>query len=556
MSDTSTGSRASICRIQAWLDICDSSHAACNKGRRQEPPLPTRVLKVGGKQSNKSFLVSGHGKRGNYATLSHCWGGPQHQPLRTTDATLKNRQRGIHDAELPLTFKDAVYLCRELGIGFLWIDSLCIIQDQVSQSDWAREAPTMGNVYGNSMLTIAAGNAADSSSGCFRERMGLMYWPCPIKVLGQQCHVARYPTSNEEHSGDPGDVKSSSLEDPLNARAWVLQEQILSRRSIIFAKNCLVWRCASMATNEKYPLGIPHAPNITADNYRLLHCVINNTLDNKQDLSSIDIYTCWYRIVQSFTSRGITYKDDRLPAIAGIAKKFYAVAQDSYCAGLWRKDLFVGLLWLSARRSYKRNRSSRAPTWSWASVNGYVSYRSIISAGPDATHIPMSPLLDILGITDPKTCAQHPFGATSRATLRVSGRLIPAVRDEYSESGLALIHHGTRHASDLDFFGPDECDIEPSAGSPWYCLPVSVQHDPYDDGIRGDPEPYRKSWEESLGTGVDKFRRFNKVSCMVLEAVPGKQETYRRVGVGLVSRSKGCEIGKMCLEDRATFTII
>ncbi|OCK73297.1 HET-domain-containing protein [Lepidopterella palustris CBS 459.81] len=556
MSDTNTGSKASISRMQAWLDICTSSHPACNRGDTLPPPLPTRVIAVGGKRSSSCFLVSGTDKRGNYATLSHCWGNPNNRPLTTTDKTLTLRQQGIKDEELPKTFRDAVRICRELGIEYLWIDSLCIIQEQASQEDWAEEAPKMGDVYGNSYLTITAAVAADSTEGCFKERLGLMLWPCPVLLFGQQCYVSRYPTTDEESGGDPGDVHPTPPH-PLNDRAWVLQEQVLSRRSLIFTSNHLVWRCARMSTSEKYPLGMPHAPNISTDNHRLLNCIINDVIAVEPGKSDIDIYTCWYRMVMVITSRKLTYEDDKLPAIAGVAKRLAATGYDSYHAGLWRGDLLIGILWNSTTlTATETNRSARAPSWSWASVNCPVSYSSLISAGRDASHIPISPLLDILDVSDPPTCAEHPFGMTSKASLQLLGVLLPVVEDESEDSGLFLIEHGTRYAQDISSFLPDHWGLNPSAETPWYCLPVCVQHDPYYRGIRGDPEPYKSSWKESLKTGFDEFRRFNRVFCLVLQAVREQQDTYSRVGTCLISNRKGTEISRISFRERRTLTII
>jgi hypothetical protein len=543
-----------MARMKAWLEGCVAEHPRCRRDG-MVPVLPTRVLKVGKKGSEVSFLVKGGNRRGEYATLSHCWGGPGRRPLRTTDATLAMRERGIRDKKLPKTFREAIRVCRELGIEYLWIDSLCIIQDQASQEDWAEEAPKMGLVYGNSVLTIFAADAADSTEGCFRDRLGLLFWPCPIVLFGQQCYVSRYPTDREEKGGDAGDINPTPRL-PLNERAWVLQEQILSRRSLIFTHDRLVWRCATMSTNEKYPFGMPHAPDTASDNHRLLHCLVNQI---EQSSSDVDVYTCWYRMVQTFTARNITYQDDRLPAIAGIANKFAAIANDTYHAGLWRRDLLTGMLWISATLSYsEKNMTTRAPSWSWASVNCFASYLSVISAGCDAIHIPISPLLEIIDVIDPPTCAEHPFGATSKAMLRLSGALLPVRRDQHEESGLAFVQHSTGDAytEDIENFLPDEVGLKPTADTPWFCLPVCVQHDSYVRGIRGDPEPYKTSWERSLDTGVDEFSRFNKLYCLVLQAVRGRQHTFSRVGACVLGRRIRCKIGIISLRERQTLTVV
>ncbi|ORY08584.1 heterokaryon incompatibility protein-domain-containing protein [Clohesyomyces aquaticus] len=555
-NDTNTGSSASFSRIKAWLDICTSSHPACSQADSQPPPLPTRVIAVGQKGSSTCYLVSGENKSGFYATLSHCWGNPANRPLTTTDQTLALRQQGIGDDELPKTFQDAVQVCREIGIEYLWIDSLCIIQEQKSQADWAKEAPSMGFVYGNSTLTICAAAAADSTKGCFKERLGLICWPCPIDLFGQRCYVSRYPTKNEESRGDPGD-RDGMPWNSLAKRAWVLQEQVLSRRSVIFSEHRLIWRCPTLSTSEKYPLGIPHAPNITVDNHRIFHCIINGiTLFMPKD-PKVDIYTCWYRLVEDFTSRRLTYENDKLPAIAGIARRFAATANDSYHGGLWKRDLVLGLLWHSTMLTAGvTTKAARAPSWSWASVNCGVSFSHMLSAGSDAARIPLSPLLDILNVSDPQTHEDHPFGMTSKASLRLSGVLLSVVEDEDEESGLFFPVNGTRYADDIENFIPDVWDLDKPAQTPLFCLPVCVRHDPYYRGMRGNGELYKSSWENSLQTGMDEFKRFNTLFCLVLRAIEGEQDTYSRVGACVIGKHKTIEISRKCLGERRPLTII
>jgi hypothetical protein len=144
----------------------------------------------------------------------------------------------------------------------------------------------------------------------------------------------------------------------------------------------------------------------------------------------------------------------------------------------------------------------------------------------------------------------------SKASLRLSGALLPVVNDEYEDSGLFLIKHGTRYAQDIESFHRDVWDLKSSAKTPWYCLPVYVQHNPYYKGIRGDPEPYRASWKESLKTGVDEFHRFNTVFCLVLQAVREQQNTYSRVGACLIIKKKGTQISKISFHERRMLTII
>jgi hypothetical protein len=565
MSDTNTGSAASISRMQAWLENCISSHPKCNRMETHPPPLPTRVIAVGEKGTQICHLVPGANKRGYYATLSHCWGSSNNQPLKTTDETLTLRQQGMKDEELPKTFRDAVQVCRELGIKYLWIDSLCVIQDQDSQEDWAREAPKMGDVYGNSVLTISAAASADSSGGLFRNRLGLRVWPCPILFFGQQYHVSR-DTTSAERRGNLGDL-CMSHGNPLTHRGWVLQEQVLSRRSLVFTHGYLVWRCASMSATEKHPSGIPRTADILPDNYRVLHCLINNIVDVEQKISDTNIYTSWYRIIETFTSRKLTYLDDKLPAIAGVAQKFAATTNDNYYAGLWRGDLLRGILWRCGqemRTPAKTDRNARAPSWSWASVNVPIRYSFLNSALHDTVTVSISPLLDILDVSDPPCSAEHPFRKTSKASLRLCGALIKVicVQCKYSEN--SMIAHSTPCLQDIGKIWPDDLSLKsydlslkPSEEAPWYCLPVFVDHGLSNRSRReAVVKTDRASWKESLKTGVDEFRIFNRVYCLVLKAVAEQQDTYIRVGVCYISAEKGTEISRMSLRERQTLTII
>jgi len=155
-------------------------------------------------------------------------------------------------------------------------------------------------------------------------------------------------------------------------------------------------------------------------------------------------------MVADFTPRSLTYDEDRLPVIAGIAKRFGVTVNDSYHTGLWRRDIIFGLLWHAISRSLVYpTKSARAPSWLWASVNCGVNYLHLLSPGCDASRIPLSLLVDVLDVLDPLTCEDHPFGATLKASLRVSGILLTVVRDEHEESGLALAENGTRFAEDI-----------------------------------------------------------------------------------------------------------
>jgi hypothetical protein len=123
--------------------------------------LPTRVIDIG-LNNDSLFLFTSFGKSARYAALSHCWGG--NKIMTTTKATLKNREERLEFSKLPRTFQHAVDITRQIGLQYLWIDSLCIVQDS---SEWDIEASKMAQIYANSCVTIAADGAEDGDGGCF-----------------------------------------------------------------------------------------------------------------------------------------------------------------------------------------------------------------------------------------------------------------------------------------------------------------------------------------------------------------------------------------------------
>lgn len=162
--------------LSGWFDECVTSHEKCirtkDSGSQEatKPHLPTRILNVRSELYETIVrLVEPHGIRDDYVTLSHCWGPPTKRLLCTTKATLHQYLAGIHLSQLPKTFYDAVTIIRSTNLRYVWIDSLCLVQDDLN--DWSKEAPRMGELYSNADLVIAALGAHDSIKGCFLKRI-------------------------------------------------------------------------------------------------------------------------------------------------------------------------------------------------------------------------------------------------------------------------------------------------------------------------------------------------------------------------------------------------
>lgn len=141
---------------QRWLEECQTSHNTC---QRQVPDFtPTRLLRV---DEHEMAVVEMKGQIRPYLAPSYCWG---KWPFSTlTKANYSNMLTSVSFDQIPRTFQDAVQVVRAFGKGFLWIDALCIIQDD--RDDWARECVTMDSIYQNAVLTIAAQSTLRADQG-------------------------------------------------------------------------------------------------------------------------------------------------------------------------------------------------------------------------------------------------------------------------------------------------------------------------------------------------------------------------------------------------------
>ena len=239
--------------MKTWMQHCRQNHIACNQDRKTF--LPTRLLDLRAFGTDQDIkLVSldswydqereAQQVQPEYITLSHCWGPPEHRPITTTKASLGDRMSRIPIDDLSNTFRDAVNIARTLGARYLWIDSLCIIQDD--GDDWAKEAALMAEVYGQSLCTLAALDSRNSTEGCKIvsdiQNMGSF-----LDIDNANSHDMLYPGRIRIFEGEPrqwheeyGDNPYRHADygnHPLRTRAWTLQERELSRRNIHFGEN-------------------------------------------------------------------------------------------------------------------------------------------------------------------------------------------------------------------------------------------------------------------------------------------------------------------------------
>ncbi|PVH71624.1 HET-domain-containing protein [Cadophora sp. DSE1049] len=427
----------------SWLKTCVDTHPSCrsDSSTLQEQALPTRVIDVGSPGTQNPSLVETHGKKGHYVALSYCWGDPRfHNVLKTTASTYASHLIRIDFTAMPKTLQDAVTITRRLGMQYLWIDALCIIQGDAE--DWARESSNMCDVYSNAHLTIAGDNSPGNSHGILNAQS---FGTPPREVRYKDGTVYVRKQLGREHDNF-GMVGRGPQPEPINCRGWCLQEAVLSNRLLRYTSKELFWEC-----NEWRFCECGHADSsggIEADDEASSRGVRRPELFGR--LEADEMRQSWSDIVMKFMERQLGYDEDKLPALSGLANQFARVkglgtgVGDEYLAGHWRSDFVVSLLWnLEDDRSrnmrdkevvYRRPKIWRAPSWSWAAVEGPV------------TVIPLRHFRSCLEVMDISTVksTMDPYGKIQEGSgmLVVRGRIAHGFSITWKEMGSGETYEG------------------------------------------------------------------------------------------------------------------
>jgi hypothetical protein len=391
-----------------WLERCEESHEICNATRRASLSTPpTRLLCVSGDEVCLN-LGETFGPIPRYATLSHKWG--TLRILTLESGNIERFRQGIPHRDLCKTFQDAICITKALGLDYLWIDSLCIVQND--PQDWAREATIMCNIYGGSAITIAAASAEDGSVGCFFKRDPNFKAKYKFSVRGGKEFIL----------AKEGVYESYVEGDPLASRAWEFQERHLSPRILYMFSKEVCWECKKARACESYPDGIPKVIEKERDSDLRANELSTGVLSKGNALPS------WRSIVCHYTSKKLTYGKDKLPALAGVARKYQEVmgpGEGEYIAGLWRKGLEEQLLWSANQEAWRP--SFRAPSWSWANVDCCVD--TCDPALKDSEYF-----ISVIGVTGLPLGAAA-FGEIESGTLEVACESLIHARESRSSLG-------------------------------------------------------------------------------------------------------------------------
>lgn len=340
------------------------------------------------------------------------WG--EAQPHQTTISNVSAYSDAISPSILPRTIRDAIYVTRILGIRFLWIDSLCIIQD--SDEDKLHELGRMHHVYRYAFLTLIAASAWKVTEGFLQNRPISPHdvafpFPCasPTMQVGNiNLSVATLPRSGPSYAQPRG-------EEPISARGWCLQEYYMSPRALIFASDTLRFRCQTSTQN------VGNAYYNQVHERRLPHVLFLRrpppAVRGSEDWTAV--HRAWWDIVEDYSRRVVGTPSDKLVACGAIADAFQRVLRTEYLAGLWRDTLLQDLLWeKDGEARLERPAAFRAPSWSWAAVDGRLKMKS-------QNYLDGVALAEVVRCTVMLKDAELPFGQVIGGSLVLHAPLIP-----------------------------------------------------------------------------------------------------------------------------------
>ncbi|TGO51831.1 hypothetical protein BOTNAR_0343g00120 [Botryotinia narcissicola] len=448
-----------------WIRTCSEDHDECPDMDKKR--LPTRVINVGSKK-RKPFLISTNHRRGKFIALSHCWGGSVGEKAKLTVENFKRFKRRIPMADLPANFLHAILITRSLGLKYLWIDCLCIIQN--SREDWDIESKQMGRVYHDAVVTLAAAAASKATDGMLHTFRSYDLTGGPAIKL---------KLSRESTSGDTIDIvhRDSTREDlrhllyegPLANRGWTLQEEVLCPRTLYYGHQQLHWQCLHQYSSgdgihdyDKHRQRALRYERIKDRIFKQTHSPDQDPHDPK-DVNQI-LLEYHGEMVADYCTRSLTYAADKFPAFSGIASLVHGELQHGgylntvYLAGIWSSHMREGFLWYYGKKATSSPPPNPhinpppgyiAPSWSWASVCGKIEILFTKYLTP--THL--DPILSSHNIV---LASSNPYGAISSAELLLQGSIL-SMRE--------ATDHGIRSLSSGEIFWDPDPNPNPNPNS-------------------------------------------------------------------------------------------
>ncbi|EPE25881.1 hypothetical protein GLAREA_01793 [Glarea lozoyensis ATCC 20868] len=463
-----TASRSTLAIVRAWLSNCSSTHDRCKRDDSAILSRPKRLIHLGEFEKLEPRLVEVGDIPPDvvYMTLSHRWSYKATTQLLRSNIT--QFYQNIPESSLPRCYLDAMKFMRRLGVSYVWIDSLCILQD--SGKDWYSESAKIADIFAGSWCNIATVSSLDDTHTLHPDRSS-------EDVRG--CIIENPPTSKfsvRAHDEGYRRWNSSITNSVLSKRGWVLQELLSAPRTLYFGKDEVMWQCKTQKSSESMPKEV----DVTSRRYK-------STFDDPA-FSEISLYgpRGWGEIVQDYSKRELTFPThDKLIAIGGIAKKYGN--EEDYLAGLWKHDIIFQLTWrvLQKDTDAQSLEDFQAPSWTWASLNKEITYSSRII---DKMHMhrPIAKLIssNLTHVSDNK------LGRLSQGTLDIQAPIIKIEFHRISRSSYTVRYHKGRnfvlpnHSSPsasrsicLDFetaFRPAAIDDDDDTITPTFLIPLYI----------------------------------------------------------------------------------
>jgi hypothetical protein len=397
-------SREAFTQAKLWLEDCMENHPTCSR-TLESSFFPARIIELGQHDTERIFVRSEMlGNDGiKYLALSYCWGGEANFKTTTTNIDLHEKE-GIRILDLPKTVQDAIICTREIGLHYLWVDALCIIQD--SELDKKKQIPQIRSIFKNATCTIVAANSKTVFDGFLDCRAPTeSSGPLPYFAIDGKIGTFRLVSFRiNEYS-----------EEPVNTRAWTLEEALLSRGLLIYSSGTLLWECQAGNDIACQGVGARMGDGGFEAHYRLPNPIF--MADSKSNAESqvyednrfvLDIdpsyvkparwrdpaqaiekaRDAWAACLRRYTSRELTREGDKLQAISGLAEQYALFFKnyirekpgELYIAGLWKHQMPHALCWKRdpEKSLVPRPKEYRAPSWSWASIDGIIYSATVL----------------------------------------------------------------------------------------------------------------------------------------------------------------------------------
>ncbi|KAK8091272.1 heterokaryon incompatibility protein-domain-containing protein [Apiospora phragmitis] len=505
--------------------------------------VPTRLVEICGNETFRIVqLPPDSGIR--YTALSYCWG--RGSSLKATKFNIDNLAREHSLSDLPAVLRDAIHITRRLGVSYIWIDALCILQDDAS--DWEVESSSMGSIYKDAYLTIAASASPDAHVPFLDRQFNTSSVHLQLETPeGSDLHIkARKRPACGVHS-------SYNAADPWRRRAWTLQEQLLATRLISFSTNELQWRCK---TNPRCECGD-----------------LKDTVESEFPRSTLFPEThpnaFWHNVVLQYSGRDLTISTDKLPAISGLARWYQLEGiQDVYLAGLWKTSLVSDMCWhrgggdFNGELPWVLPPAYRAPSFSWASLDEQVGYWYI-----EYENIALYPKAQILQAKVYHT-GENSYGTVDDGFLVIEAEVLPTILERQIDSSrmenaymLNLLGRELPFRADVDIDVVATLPYQTSrntfgirAGSQNY-FPVESRTQGLSFTRLTHGSPQCNAWVLHLASLEDNgydFRRFSLVLGKSLRR-PG---AYERLGLLIQDLDWGSDTRYAALGKRETITIV